>query len=112
MGKTAKETENSVMKMEIRKSAVVTNVTTCFAVYQVMLIVTSVRIPIARGKMNISVSSCFNERKIKVATLYTIASFLVEMRRIELLSENLAPRLSPSAVAVLTFPRSCAQQQA
>ena len=84
----------------------------CFAVHQMMLIVVIVLIQVAREKQNNSVSSCFNARKIKVATVYTIATFLVEMRRIELLSENLAPRLSPSAVGVLTFPHYYAHQQA
>lgn len=37
--------------------------------------------------------------------------FLVEMRRVELLSENLASRLSPSAVIVLGFPHYDSQQQ-
>ena len=88
------------------------SVITYFAVRQMMLIVVIVLIQVARGKQNNSVRSKRNARKIKVATVYTIATILVEMRRIELLSENLAPRLSPSAVDVLTFPCCSAQQQA
>ena len=77
-----------------------------------MLIVVIVRIQIVREKQNNSVSSYCNAYNEKVATVYTIATFLVEMRRIELLSENLAPRISPSAVDVLTFPHNPAHQQA
>ena len=39
-------------------------------------------------------------------------SYLVEVRRVELLSENCLPRLSPSAVAVLNLPHRIAQRQA
>ena len=89
-----------------------TSATICSAVHQMMLIVASVQTQTAREKQNNSVSSCYNAHNEKVATVYTIATFLVEMRRIELLSENLAPRISPSAVDVFTFPCYYAQQQA
>ena len=88
------------------------SVTTYYVVHHMMLIVVIVQIPLVREKQNNNVSFYCYARKIKVATVYTIATFLVEMRRIELLSENLAPRLSPSAVDVLTFPHSTAHQQA
>ena len=76
MGKTAKATENTLMHTEIQSNVAVMSVTTYSAVHRMILIVASVQTQIAREKQNNSVSSYCYARKIKVATVYTIATFL------------------------------------
>ena len=57
----------------------------------------------------------FDEGKKKLGELLNNefpSKIVVEVRRIELLSENRLPRLSTSVADVLTFPRKHAQRQA
>ena len=53
------------------------------------------------------ISSCGYEKSLAIARL-----FMVEVRRIELLSEKATSKFSPSAVRVLTFPHPGARGQA